>query len=141
LLFNSTIYIFITIIISLLRAIKVVKCKVCNGRMIDTGSTQVRHLRVVSNVWLCSYGGGCSVRHETNPWGASSAMWAFSTLKRMGRTSGCSRVVPPLPFSGMCGRAIKAVRQRLGGLASSRAAPWRSIYLGRALTIFGYRNH
>jgi hypothetical protein len=34
----------------------------------------------------------------------------------------------------MCGRAIEAVRQRLGGLASSRVAPWRSIYLGRALT-------
>jgi hypothetical protein len=42
-------------------------CEVYNGRMIDAGSTQVRRRCDDSDVCLCSYGGGCSIRHETNP--------------------------------------------------------------------------
>jgi hypothetical protein len=79
--------------------------------MIDAGSTQVRRRRDNSNVCLCSYGGGCSVRHETNPWGPSQ-LYGHSLLLREWRGPGVKR---GRAHYNMCGRAIEAVH--LKGLA------------------------
>jgi hypothetical protein len=83
-------------------------CKVCNGRMIDAGSTQVRRRCDDSNVCLCSYGGGCSVRNETNPWDPSQ-LCGHSLLLRQWRGPGAA------PHYGRYGRAMETVH--LKGLA------------------------
>jgi hypothetical protein len=70
--------------------------------MIDAGSTQVRRRRDDSNVCLCSYGGGCSVRHEINPW-RSFQLCGHSLLLREWRGPGIER---GRAHYGMYGRAI-----------------------------------